>query len=431
VAERDFPHASIVEGLRFTAQVAVPNVIQGLFRRRRIATAAADKTGADGFAVGFMAGLKRSYGEGPLWIRVAKDEALLLLGPDAIRHALEGSPDPFAADPEPKKSAMEHFQPDALTISRNPEWEDRRKFTEAVLDTAKPKHRLADRIDAVSVEEASKLPNELDWDRWNGAVRRVTRRLILGDSAADDHELSEMLGELMDKANPPGGGDDDLLGRYTEKLERYVSAAEAGSLVGLFADAPASEQTKPARQVTHWLFALGDTLAINALRCLALLAVHDQERARASEDPAFMNACLHDAMRLWPTTPMLSRITVRESEWDGVTVPEGTQVLIVNTFNHRDQDALRDRADHFSPDEWLSGEAAEDWTFNHFSNGPQGCPGSGIALEVGRAMLGAIIRGREVKLLGPQLDPSKRLPYSLDYFSLRFELGPRSEARDT
>src|SRR5438270_6564029 len=100
MAEREFPHASIVEGLRFTAQVAVPNVIQGLFRRRRIATAAADKTGAEGFAVGFMRGLKRSYGEGPLWIRVAKDEALLLLGRDAIRHALERSPEPFAADPE-------------------------------------------------------------------------------------------------------------------------------------------------------------------------------------------------------------------------------------------------------------------------------------------------------------------------------------------
>ncbi len=108
---RDFPHASLIEGLRFTAQVAVPNVIQGLFRRRHTAVAAATRTGADGLAIGFMAGLKRSYGEGPLWIRVAKDEALLLLGRDAIRHALEGAPDPFAADPEPKKSAMGRSSP--------------------------------------------------------------------------------------------------------------------------------------------------------------------------------------------------------------------------------------------------------------------------------------------------------------------------------
>jgi hypothetical protein len=331
LANKDFPHASIVEGLRFTAQVAVPNVIQGLFRRRRIATAAADKTGAEGFAVGFMSGLKRSYGDGPVWIRVVTDEALLLLGEGPIRHVLEGSPDPFAADPEPKRSAMKHFQPDALTISRGTDWEDRRKFTEAVLDTGQPVHRLAGRFGEVCVEEASRLSGQLDWDGWNEAVRRVTRRIVLGEGAADDVQISEMLGELMDKSNPPGKGSDELYQRYTARLQRYVDAAEEGSLVGLFAEAPVSERTKPAGQVTHWLFALGDTLAINALRGLALLAVFDDERERAREDDAYLEACLEEAMRLWPTTAMLSRATTREVEWDGVSLPEGTQMLIVNT----------------------------------------------------------------------------------------------------
>jgi hypothetical protein len=80
VARRELPHASLVEGIRFTAQVAVPNVIQGLFRRRKTAAAAATKTNADGLAISFMTGLKRSYGEGALWIRVAKDEAPTLPG---------------------------------------------------------------------------------------------------------------------------------------------------------------------------------------------------------------------------------------------------------------------------------------------------------------------------------------------------------------
>src|ERR1700756_510158 len=104
MADPDFPHASIVEGVRFTAQVAVPNVIQGLFRRRRTPVAVATRTGHDALAYSFMAALRRSYGNGPVWIRVAKAEALLLLGEDSIREVLERSPDPFAADPEPKKS---------------------------------------------------------------------------------------------------------------------------------------------------------------------------------------------------------------------------------------------------------------------------------------------------------------------------------------
>ncbi len=423
VAERDFPHASIVEGLRFTAQVAVPNVIQGLFRRRRTATAIATLTGADALAYSFMSGLRRSYGDGPLWIRVVKDEVLLVLGRDAIRHALEHAPDRFAADPEPKRSAMAHFQPDALTISRGEDWADRRRFTEAVL-TGRPDHRLAERFAAVAREEAAGLPGELGWEEWNEAVRRVARRVILGDRAADDAELSRMLGELMDKANPPGSGDDELLARYTERLISDIDAAEPESLVALIPDAPQTERTKPARQVTHWLFALGDTLAINALRCLALLATHDAERARALDDTARIEACLNEAMRLWPTTPMLSRATVEDTHWDGVPIPEGTQIMVVNTFNHRDRDALGADADRFVPDQWVTGDAADDWTFNHFSHGPQGCPGAALSLLAGREMLGTLLREREVRLLEPNLNASKPLPHSLDYFSLRFEAAP-------
>jgi hypothetical protein len=420
VAADDFPHASLVEGVRFTAQVAVPNVIQGLFRRRRSAVAVASRTGADGLAVRFVAGLKRSYGEGPMWIRVAKDEALLLLGREAIRRALEGSPEPFAADPEPKRSGMRHFQPDALTISRDGEWTDRRRFTEAVLDTGL--ERYAGQFASVSGDEARQLPATVDWDTWNAAVRRVTRRIVLGDAAADDDSLSLELGELMDKSNPPSGGSDELYARYTAHLQRYVDAAEAGSLVGEFAEAPVTDRTKPAGQVTHWLFALGDTLAINAFRCLALLAVFDSARERARDDDQYLGACLEEAMRLWPTTPMLSREAVQDVDWGGVTVPSGTQLLIVNSFNHRDRDVVP-FADGFDPDAWISGEGAEDWQFNHFSHGPQGCPGSALAMLVGKTMLGTLVRHRAVQLLEPSLDATKPMPHSLDYFALRFALG--------
>src|SRR5579862_2240415 len=90
---REFPHATTVEGLRFTAQVAAPNVIEGLFRRRRSAVAVATATGADRLAASFMAGLRRRYGDGPVWIRVGTKESLLLLGEEPIRRALENSPD--------------------------------------------------------------------------------------------------------------------------------------------------------------------------------------------------------------------------------------------------------------------------------------------------------------------------------------------------
>jgi len=437
-SERDFPHASLVEGIRFTAQVAAPNIIQGLFRRRRQVTAITRRIPADGFGVGFMAGLKRSYGNGPLWIRAGSAEALLLLGPHAIRRVLEGSPEPYASDPEPKRSAMAHFQPDALTISRQPEWKPRRAFAEAVLETGQPSHKLAGRFASVCVEEAGRLDGPLQWDGWNAAVRRVTRRIVLGDGAADDEALSEMLAELMDKSNPPGGGDDDLYQRYLRALREHVAAEREGSLAGLIPQAP-KPGGDPAGQVTHWLFALGDTLAINAYRCLALLASQIQVRSRVLEELKgarlatakglagleLLDACLQEAMRLWPTTPMLARETTTDVDWDGIPVPEGTQCLIVNNFNHRDS-ARYPWADYFSPDEWITGDGADDWSFNHFSHGPQGCPGAGLALLVGKAMLGTLLREHEIAYEGPALQAGKPLPYNLDFYALRFTLTPRA-----
>ena len=131
----DFKHASIVEGVRFTAQVGVPNVVQGLFRKREAVVSAIDKLPADHLAYRLVEGLARKYGPDPFWVRVGAEEALLVTHPDDLRVVLGGSPSPFASDPDAKRKGMAAFQPDALTISRGDLWADRRAFAEAVLDT--------------------------------------------------------------------------------------------------------------------------------------------------------------------------------------------------------------------------------------------------------------------------------------------------------
>jgi cytochrome P450 len=191
--------------------------------------------------------------------------------------------------------------------------------------------------------------------------------------------------------------------------------------------------------VIHWLFALGDTLPANAFRALALLASHPRQRAAVEGELAasasggeqvsaaevaslrYLEACLEEAMRLWPTTPFLSRETLEETEWDGDSVPAGTQVLISNTFNHRDPER-HEFADRFAPEAWTAGGAADDWSFNHFSHGPQGCPGAGLALFVGKVMLAQLLATRQVALLKPKLDPERPLPHMLDFFALRFSV---------
>jgi cytochrome P450 len=425
-----FPHTSTAESFRFTTLVALPNLAEGLFSRRPTVTAALSRVGVARRAHELLAALHRRYGDGPIWVNVAGKQTLLVFGPDQIRFVLSHAPEPFASDPEPKLSGMNKFQPHALTISRGSRWSDRRQFTDAVLTHATGSGTIANRCDTVAHEEALSIPDNLDWPQFHEVIQRISRRIILGDTATDDQNISTQLATLMAKANPPGKGDPQLLSAFLAALGRYVHAAEANSLVGQFAAAPATDITHPTHQVIHWLFAMGDTLAINLWRCLALLATHPAILAKAQngideqDNHDYLIGCLSEAMRLWPSTPVLVRTLTRATEWDSATVPEGTQVMIVNTFNHRDTSRSPD-ADHFNPTAWTEGSAGSCWSFNFFSHGPQGCPGADLALRLGAVVLTALLSECSPAATGVELNPHNPLPLTLDHSRLQIRLIPR------
>lgn len=415
------PRASLVENAGFNALVVVPNVAQGLFRRRGPAVKAATLGDVDGKSTGLLAGMSRRYGGGPVWVRMGLDEALLLLDPADIARVLEGSTDDYAGDPEAKRKGMGHFQPDALTISRGEQWRSRRRFTDAVLTSAE---KLTDRVVDVTVDEVRQLladtGGSLSFEPWNKAFQRITRRVVLGDAAAGDWALTDTLGRMMGGANNLPGKPSDDVPAFTERISAYLDRADSSSLAGFFAGAPADADTLPSGQVTHWMFALGDTLAVNALRALALLAQAPEHRDRALADDSgeYLTACLHEAMRLWPTTPMLSRETLHDIEWNNAeTVPAGSQIVIVNTYCHRDPDRLP-YADRFAPEEWITGSASTYPGFNHFSRGPQGCPGASLALLVGRTALRAVLE-QTVTNVSPTFAEDRPLPRMVNFFDIK------------
>jgi cytochrome P450 len=432
----DFKHASTLEGVRFTAQVGVPNVLQGLFRRRENVVRAAGAVATDQLAYRLTQGLVRKYGPNPFYVRVAKDEALLVSHPDDIKLVLEGSPSPFASDPDAKKKGMSAFQPHALTISRGDLWANRRAFAEAVLDTGKPLHRLADGFAAVAVEEADALlagGEPIQWEALNAAFQRLTRRVVLGADAAEDTGLSEQLATLMAAGNKMPGKPDPGYADFEGQLSKYVAKPDSGALTGLVTGAPHDKDTQVAGQLVHWLFAMGDTLPANLFRALAVLATHpaalsvvrsefadaEPSDAAAVAEAAYTAGCLLDAMRLWPTTALFGRVLTEDYRFPhGELVKEGTQVLIHNLFNHRNRDRVP-FADTFAPEEWVSGDAGSDWSFNFFSNGPQGCPGAGLSIFLGTAFLARLATAGEPKIVsGPRLKPTAPLPYSLDIYTL-------------
>lgn len=433
----DFPHASVLEGIRFTAQIGLPNVILGIFNKREIPTRVASTLGADYLGYRLVEGMVRNYGPGPFYVRVARDEALLLTHPDDLKFVLGGSPDPFASDPEPKRKGMSAFQPDALTISRGNVWEDRRRFAEAVLDTGQPLHRLAQSFVEVAADTAATLGKAtMDWQTFNEAFQRMTRRVVFGNRAADDTAFTELLGELMSAGNKmpgePAPGYDELIAR----IEKFLTDPEPNTLAALIAEAPTSADVKPATQVVHWLFAMGDTLAANTFRTLAVLATHGEQRREVFYEMAnkdinsasgvaslkYLSGCLLETMRLWPTTALFGRVTAREVEFpSGVVVPENTQVLIYNVFNHRNRDRIA-YADRFSPGEWATGDAGNDWSYNFMSHGPQGCPGYGLSIFLGTAVLSHLLDAGTPVVSGTRLDSLKPLPHSLDLYGFKIDM---------
>ncbi len=435
----DFQHASLVEGVRFTAQVGVPNVLQGLFRKREAVVSVVGKTPADHLAYRLVESLERKYGPDPFWVRVGGEEALLVTHPDDLRVVLGGSPSPFASDPDAKRKGMSAFQPDALTISRGDLWADRRAFAEAVLDTQRKTHRLAKGFSELAVAEADALlalDRPITFDDVNLCFQRLTRVVVLGAAAEDDTELTEQLGELMAAGNKMPGEPADGYDAFHARLASYVDKADGAALTGLVADAPQSDDTDVPGQLIHWLFAMGDTLPANLMRSLAVLATHplvlDDARAEvAGKDltvvknvagATYLAGCIFEAMRLWPTTALFGRVLAEDFRWvNGQKTPAGTQVLIHNLFNHRNRERVS-FADRFAPEEWVTGSAGDDWRFNFFSHGPQGCPGAGLSIFLGQAFLGRLIsEGSPALVQGPRLK-GDRLPYALDVYGLQVRL---------
>jgi len=431
----DFKHASIADGVLFSTQVAVPNVVQGLFRKRQPVVAAAGLVQADLLAYRCTAALVKRYGVDPFYVRVVAEEALLVHHPDDIRLVLEGSPSPFASDPDAKKKGMTAFQPNALTLSRGDLWAQRRLFAEGVLDTGKAKHRLSKAFTAVAVAEADELLSlgrPITFGDVNAAFQRLTRRVVLGDAATDDTKITQQLGSLMDAGNKMPGKPAKGYDQFHAHLQEYVDTPDPRALTGLIGKLAAKKrgpEVDPAGQLVHWLFAMGDTLPANLTRTIAVLAGHPLQLAEVRADPSgeFLAGCIQDTMRLWPTTSLFGRVTESDVRFkNGELVPAGTQVLIHNLFNHRNRERVP-YADRFAPEEWVSGDAASSWSFNFFSNGPQGCPGAGLSIFLGQAFLGRLLTAADpVVEAGPKLKPGKPLPYGVDLGSLKISLRPRA-----
>jgi cytochrome P450 len=428
------PEASLGESTRVVALGLAPSLVRGLFSPRRGAMKLLTALDMDARTVKALADLRRKHpGQGA---RLLGGRLVVLWGEDAIREVLDQSADAYTSGSGAKGKGMAHFQPDALTLSRGEEWRDRRAFTESVLATSERVHPLGDRFMEVVADEVERLRLEgkLRWSDFERLFDRITLRVIFGDRSRDDQELTNLLERLMGEANRLVGlSESDEYHEFYGLLERKLKDPEPGSLVSQFEEAPHSDSTRVVHQIPHWIFAMRDTLGANTYRALALVVSDSdaEERVRKEfegadlRDPAtvqglsYLEGCLEEAMRLWPTVPLLARETTRETTLAGEQLEEGTQVMILNTFNHRDPDQVPD-ADRLQPERWQNGDRS--YRFNHLSNGTQYCPGIPLVHLIGKAVIAQLLAHHQLILREPELEAREPLPKMLDFFAITFDV---------
>ena len=340
--ELALPRASLVENVRLNATGVVPNAVQGIFRRRRQMVRVAHIAHTDGLLVGSLEGMNRKYGGLPVWVKVMRDDALLMFDPADIARSLTESPEPLAADPEAKRKGMAHFQPDALTISRGDDWRSRRRFAESILGRApvdrRPCRRCARRPRRSSTTAVARSATSPGTRCSNASPRRV----VLGDARGGRHGPHRDARATCRRAptrcptsrtrtwrrSRPGSPS-------TSRAPRRAASRRSPP------SAPQDERTEAARAAHALALRHGrhDRREHDALPGRARLAIPSSASSRRPTE-AYLDACLHETMRLWPTTNMLSRVSLEPTEWHGETVPAGTQFLVLNHYAHRDRDRV-------------------------------------------------------------------------------------------
>ncbi|MEW6762237.1 MAG: cytochrome P450 [Pseudomonadota bacterium] len=433
------PRASVLDTLALGLEVFAPVVAQGVIIRRPPMVALAEKLDLDRRAVQRMQKLRDKYGRGPLMLPLPIRKQAVVLDPRHAQRVLDGSPDPFSPASTEKRGALSHFEPKAVLLSEGAERSERRRFNEAALDTAHPMHRMAAGFlplveeEAARILEAARAQGRLDWDVWSQGWYRLIRRIVLGNSAAEDHELQALITRLRGAANwagfhPKMRGKRE---RFLERIQMYLDRAEPGSLAGFMAQIPRNALTEPRQQVPQWLFAF-DAAVIASFRALALLDSYPEQLQRAREEIAerdgkpqlpFLRATVLEALRLWPTTPMVLRQSRAETQWEDGTMPAETGVLVHAPFFHRD-DAHLPYADRFAPElwreDWEQG-VKRDWPLIPFSDGPVICPGRHLVLMTSSNLLAALLEKYTLRLENRKLDPA-HLPGTLDNYGLRFQV---------
>jgi cytochrome P450 len=114
----------------------------------------------------------------------------------------------------------------------------------------------------------------------------------------------------------------------------------------------------------------------------------------------FTVAVLHEALRLCPPAPVISRMVMRDIEVDGCRVAAGTIAVVGIYAMHRDP-TLWDNPLEFDPDRFgpQRSKGRSRWQYLPFGGGPRSCVGDHFAMLEATLALATIVRRVDIRSL--------------------------------
>ncbi|MGV9712803.1 cytochrome P450 [Gordonia sp. NPDC003424] len=140
-----------------------------------------------------------------------------------------------------------------------------------------------------------------------------------------------------------------------------------------------------AGHIIHQYLGAGvDTTIASIGNIIALFGRHPDQLALVRENPALVPAAFAEVLRFWPPVHAWGRYVTKDTEIDGVLLPEGAQAAILFGAGNHDPRHFDD------PDAFLIERNPVDHL--SFGYGPHGCAGQGLARLEAHAIIGALAR---------------------------------------
>jgi cytochrome P450 len=204
----------------------------------------------------------------------------------------------------------------------------------------------------------------------------------------------------------------ELIEQAMERLRRDPARAEnppnllEAMLVAAFQEGSEVTEAEVAGNVSTMLLAGEDTTANGLTWLIWLLYRHPRSLARAREEVLnmaprldalsleqvdgldFIDACIHEALRLKPPAVFLSAEALGDTVIGDVAISKDTLILCAMRSSSL-EDACYAKAAEFDPERWLAAEVNKKASMP-FGAGPRICPGRYLALlemKVALAML--------------------------------------------